>query len=319
VRALPEASEMCERVLARLDEAADLPTRVRARIDAGRILGALHHFDAARDKFAEAERVAKGNEPLVKTALVASAELAGRQGDFMRSLELLERIQKIVTVEGDKQEEHKILLSLAQAHAATGDRRGALSYLERAEPLAPQDSTSACERQKLRGLIDYFARDWRAAAAASESAVDMSRKEGLTYEVAVNLHNLGDILVRLNDLARAYGAIQQSLALCDESGFERLASHNRMFLAFLDAAAGDLAAIALLQQGIRYAEANDFTWDVIGGRALLAQLLQRRGDLDAARLEFQKLREIARKAGNRLVADDCDAALSAMQAPSVHA
>src|SRR5947208_2852 len=83
----------------------------------------------------------------------------------------------------------------------------------------------ACERQKMRALVDYFARDWRAAAAASEKAIDMSREAGLTYEVAVNLHNLGDILVRVNDLARAYGAIQQSLALCEESGYERLASH----------------------------------------------------------------------------------------------
>ena len=303
---------MCERVVARLDDAAELGMRVCARIDSGRILGALHLFDQAREKFAEAERIAKGNDVLVKTALVASAELAGRQGDFMRSLELLERIQKLVTVEGDKQEEHKILLSLAQAHAATGDRRAALTYLDRAEQLMPQDTTSAVERQKLRALIDYFARDWRGAALASEKAIDMARKEGLTYEVTVNLHNLGDILVRLNDLARAYGAIQQSLSLCDESGFERLASHNRMFLSFLDAAAGDADAEKLLQQGIRYAEANDFTWDVIGGRSLLAQLLQRRGDFDAARLEFQKLRELARKAGNRLVADDCDNALTAM-------
>jgi hypothetical protein len=85
-----------------------------------------------------------------------------------------------------------------------------------------------------------------------------------------------------------------------------------MFLAFLDAIAGDASAESHLHQGIRYAEANDFTWDVIGGRWLLAQLHQRRGEIDAARLEFQRLRDLARKAGNRLVADDCDAALRAM-------
>jgi tetratricopeptide (TPR) repeat protein len=312
VRSLPEASEMCERVIARLDDAGDLPIRVRARIDAGRILGALHHFDQGREKFAEAERIAKGSEGLVKTALVASAEQAGRQGDFKRSLELLERIQKIVTGEGDRQEEHRIMLNLSQAHAAIGDRRAALTYLDRAEQALPGDVTAACERQKLRALVDYFSRDWRAAAGASEKAIDMAREAGLTYEVAVNFHNLGDILVRLNDLARAYGAIQQSLALCEESGYERLASHNRMFLSFLDAVAGDHEAGKQLRQGIRYAETNDFTWDVISGRSLLAQLLQRQNERDAARLEWQKLREIARKAGNRLVLDDCDDALRAM-------
>jgi tetratricopeptide (TPR) repeat protein len=314
VRSLSEASEMCERLIARIDEGEDLTMRVRARIDAGRILAALHMFDLGREKFAEAERIARsgGSEALVKPALVANAELAGRQGDFSRSLELLERIQKIVTVEGDKQEEHKILMSLSQAHAAMGDRRAALSALERAELLAPADPTSACERMKLRALIDYFTRDWRTAALACEKATDMARAEGLSYEVTVNLHNLGDILVRLNDYARAYGALQQSLALCEELGYERLASHNKMFLAFLDAVAGDRDAEKHLHQGIRYAEANDFTWDVIGGRLLLAQLFQRKGEIDHARMEFQKVRDLARKAGNRLLADDADAALRAL-------
>jgi tetratricopeptide (TPR) repeat protein len=175
----------------------------------------------------------------------------------------------------------------------------------------PNEATAICEREKLRGLIEYFARDFRAAATACERAIDAARPLGLTYEVAVNLHNLGDILVRLADFARAYGALQQSLALCDEAGFERLASHNRMFLAFLDALNGDAEAEKRLHQGIRYAEANEFTWDVIGGRSLLAQLLQRRGDKEAARAEYEKLLTIALEAGNSLVVEDCQEALRA--------
>ena len=91
--------------------------------------------------------------------------------------------------------------------------------------------------------------------------------------------------------------------------FERLAMHNRMFLAFLDAVNGDPEAEKSLQRGVRYAEANEYTWDVIGGRQLLAQLLERRGEREAARREYEKLREIARNSGNRMVLDDCDAAL----------
>jgi hypothetical protein len=174
----------------------------------------------------------------------------------------------------------------------------------------PTDATADCEREKMHGFIEYFSRDFRAAAAATERAIDKARALGLTYEVAVGLHNLGDILVRMADYARSYGALQQSLALCDEAGFERLASHDRMFLAYLDALNGDRDAEKRLQQGIRYAEANDFTWDVIGGRALYAQLLMRRGDKDAARIEFERLRVIAKDAGNTLVAEDCESALT---------
>ena len=312
VRSAPEAPETCERVIARVDEDPDLELRVRARIDAGRILGAVHSYEAARAQFSAAKLIAQGKPDLVKTALVAAAEFSGRQGDFKRSLELLERLQSVVTDDGDGTEEHKLVVALAQTSAAAGDRAAALKWVARADTLLPDEPTAAAERHKLRALIDYFARDWRGAALHSERAIEMARDLDLPYEVAVNLHNLGDTLVRLADYARAYGALKQSVALCDEYGYERLASHNRMFLAYLDGLNGDPEATSQLLQGIRYAEANDFTWDVLGGRMLLAQLLERRGDRDAARLEYQKLRDQARAAGNTLVFEDCDASLRAM-------
>lgn len=320
VRSLPEAMELCERVIAHVDASPEsykdaLELRVRVRIDAGRILGALHMFDAARAQFSAAEAIAQDRQELVKSALVAAAEFSGRQGDFKRSLTLLERLQSIVTTGGDKMEEHKLLVSLVQTNAAMGDHAAAMRHFERAQTLVPAEPTFVCERHKLHALIAYFARDFRAAALHCEQAIDMARELGLQYEVAVNLHNLGDILLHIEDYARAYGAIKQSLALCDELGHDRLASHNRMFLAFLDGRAGDADADRVLWQGIRYAEANDFTWDVLGGRLLLAKLLESRQDLDAARLEYQKLRELARGAGNRLVADDCATALRSMGAP----
>ena len=312
VRSAPEATEMCERVIARIDAAGGDALRVGARVDAGNILTALHRYDVARLHLAAGEQIAGDREELLKPILVAYAEQAVRQGDFTRSLELAGRLQKIATEEGNKQQEHKILLHLAQAHGGLGDRRAALTALEQADQVLPDDSAAACERQKLRALVEYFARDFRAAAAGAEKAIDMARPLGLSYEVAINLHNLGECLIRLNDFPRAYGAIRQSVGLCDECGFERLASQNRMYLAFLDGVAGDKDAETTLRQGIRYAEANDFTWDAINGRWLLAQLFQRRAAVGAARTEFDRLRELARAAGNRLVVDDCDIALQAL-------
>lgn len=323
--ALPEAMEICESVIARIDSASVAGTahgyerRVRVRIDAGRILGALHMFDAARAELTSAEAISEDRSELVKSALVAAAELAGRQGDFKRSLALLERMQSIVTSSVDtperKAEEHKLLVSLVQTNAAMGDHAAAIRHFDRASAILPDDPVAICERYKLRALIDYFARDLRAAALHSEKAIDAARELGLQYEIAINLHNLGDILVVLEDYPRAYGALKQSVVLCDELGYDRLASHNRMFLAFLDAIAGDPEAEKVLLQGIRYAEANEFTWDVLGGRHLLARLHDQRGNPDAARLEYQKLRALARAAGNRLIADDCVTALREMGAP----
>lgn len=324
--ALPEAMEICERVIVRVDSASVAGTeegderRVCVRIDAGRILGALHLYDAARAQLTSAEAIAQSRPELVKPAMIAAAELAGRQGDFKRSLTLLERIKSIVSSAGDnperKVEEHKLLVSLVQANAAMGDHAAAVRHFDRACAILPNDAVATCERHKLRALIDYFARDFRAAALDTEKAIDAARELGLQYELAINLHNLADVLLVLEDYPRAYGALKQSVALCDELGYDRLASHNRMFLAFLDALAGDVDADKVLVQGIRYAEANDFTWDVLGGRRLLARLHHQRGEAALAQLEYERLGALARAAGNRLIADDCVTALRAMGAPS---
>ena len=316
-RSCPEASALCDRVLVRIDEAADVKTRVGARVGAGVMLAALHQFDRALEHFGEAERIAEGDEKLAKKVLLAYAELAARQGDFNRALAMLERLERIVTGEGDRAEEHKILLYRGQAHAALGDRRSALSALDRAEALLPDDPTAACERFKLAALVDYFGRDYRAAALRAEQAIDRARSLGLMYEVAVNLHNLGDFLIRLEDYPRAYGAIRQSLDLAQEGGFERLVHHDRMFLAFLDGIAGDARAEERLQNDIEYADKHDYTWDALNGRTLLATLLRRRGEMAKARDQYEIALEDARASGNRLLADDCEQALAALPSPSM--
>jgi serine/threonine protein kinase/predicted ATPase len=312
VRQAPEAQELCERVLGRLDRTGDAALRVRGRVNAARILTALHKFEQAVPMLAEAEKIADGDEKLLEAVLVTMAEHAARRGDFARSLELLERLQKLSVREGDVQEQHKLLLNLAQAHAATGNRQQAFQALEQAEQLLPDDLAAQCERQKLRGLVHYFSNEYREAALESEKAVDLARSLGLTYEVAVNLHNVGDVLCRLEDHARAYGAIQQSTALCDESGFERLGSQNRMYLAYLAGLRGDKEAEQRLLVGIRYAQQNDYVWDVINGRWLLAELHRRTGKMQLAREEFALVRDLAKASGHVLAAEDCEEALAAL-------
>lgn len=320
VRSAPEAMETCERVISRVDSLPvthpkAIELRVNVRIDAGRILGALHMYDAARAQLGSAEAIAQGRPELVKPCLVAAADLAGRQGDFKRSISLLERLESVVSSAADRLEEHKLVVSLAQTNAALGEHAAALRHFARLETILPDVPTAIYERHKLRALIDYFAREFRNAALHCEKAIDGARDLGLGYEVALNLHNLGDVLLHLGDNARAYGAVKQSLALCDEAGYESLGSHNRMVLAYLDGIAPDAdhaAAEEIILQGIRYAEANELTWDVLGGRLLLAKLREHCENLDGARLEFQRLRDLARAAGNRLVADECVNALRSM-------
>ena len=315
VRSAPDAVELCSRVIERVDEAGERDVRVRTRVSAGRLLAGAQHMEESRQRLAEAEAIAEKDELLIKQVALAEAELATHQGDFKRVLERLDQLHDIVRAVSDATEKHRVALQLAQAQAGVGDRRTALASLREAEKLLPNDRMAALERTKIRALVDYFTRDFRSAAAHSEKAIDMGREMGIGYEVMLNLHNLGDILIHLNDLPRAYGAIQQSLALCEESGYERLANYNRMFLAFLDGIQGKVDGEKLLRQGIAYAESKDFTWDVIGGRVLLAGLLHRGGQLDEARLEYERTRALAVAAGHRLVVDDCEIALKKLGPP----
>ncbi len=315
VRSSSDAGQLCQRLLERIDAAGSRDVRVRARVATGQVLVAVQHMEEARHSLSEAEVIAAGDEELMKAVLLAEAELATHRGDFNLALELFDRLHGIVRAMRDGQEKHRVALHQAQSRAGIGDRAIALAHLAEAEELLPGDVTALIERTKVRSLVDYLTRDFRSAALHSEKAIDMGREAGLTYEVVLNLHNLGDILVHLDDMPRAYGAIRQSLALCEEYGYERLANQNRMFLAFLDGIQGTIDGEPLLRQGIAYAESKGFTWDVISGRLLLAKLLHRLGQLDAARAEYDKTRSLAAAAGHRLVADDCELALRKLEPP----
>jgi tetratricopeptide (TPR) repeat protein len=300
-------------VTERVDRAGTQAERVRVRVAAGHILAAVEQMEESRHRLADAKTIAGDDQQLLKPALLAEVELATRKGDFKRAWERLDELHRIVKTKSNEPERHRVALNLAQARAALGDRATALESLHEAEQLLPDDAAAAVERTRVRALVDHFTRDFRSAALHCEKAIEMGRELGLTYEVMVNLHNLGAALVYLDDLPRAYGAFQQSLALCEESSYERLANYNRMFLAFLDGLQGTADGPKLLDQGVAYAESREFTWDVVGGRALLAKLLHRRGDADEARLAYEKARALAVSAGHSLIADDCDQALMALQ------
>ncbi len=311
-RALADAAELCDLVIRRTDEAGARELRVRVRVAAAQILAAVQEVDGSHARLAEAETIAEGDEQLSKAVLIAEAELATRQGDFKQSWSLLEKLHRIVKAVSDDQERHRVALDLAQAAAGLGDRSTALASLREAEQLLPDDRVAAAERMRARALVDTLAGDFRSAVLHCGRAIDMGRELGLTYEVMLNLHNLGILLVYVEDLPRAYGAIRQSLALCEERGYERLTSFNRLVLAYLDGLQGSADAEKALRQGLAYAQGKRFSWDVLVGSTLLARLLMRTGRHEASREEYEKARALAASMGHKAIGDECDRALRAL-------
>jgi serine/threonine protein kinase/tetratricopeptide (TPR) repeat protein len=322
VRVLPDATELCQRVTARVDQGEpDGPSlrevRVRTHVAAAHVFTAVQLVHEARRRLDHAADVAGSEAELLGRVLVAGVELALSQGDYRRASTLLTDLRILVPEAVDAQDGHNVALLSARAFAGRGERATALDQLKRAEHLLPDDRMAAVERTKVRAIVDHLTHDFRSAALQGEMAIDMAREVGLTHEVLSNLLHLGEVLVDSGESARAYGAIRQALELSEDGGHERFANYARMLLAFLDGLQGMGDADKLLAQGLGYAESQGFTSEVVAGRLLLARLLHRRGRVEPAIAEYEKARVAAGRAGHQLVVDECEHALSELHGESV--
>ncbi len=318
VRSAPALPSIVARVLNRIDADGDPKRCVVARTHSAGMLGAVHQFDAANEYIEDALVLAGQRTSLKRSALLTGAEIAFRRGQFRRALEMYDQVAALGEPQG--REAYRLAIGLAHTMAAQGDRTEGLAHLDRASDLAdPADLAAAVEREKIRGLIHHFTRDFRNAVAAFERGVDLARASGLSYEVALALHNMGDALVWLGSFARSHVAFRESLAVCDEYGYERLGSHDRMYLAFLDAEKGRDDATATLRDLIAVAEAHGYLWDVLDGRHLLGTLAFRRGDTDTARTELGLVRDMARDNHNQLLEQSASEMLDQLDRESMSA
>jgi tetratricopeptide (TPR) repeat protein len=244
--------------------------------------------------------------------LIAGAELAASQGDFKLVADQIEQLEAAAAAFEGPVEKHNVLLLAALAKASRGEQGGAVAQLAEAEELLPEDRTAAVERTKVRVLVDRLTGDSRSAAVHGEMAIDMARDAGVAHEVMFNLLTLGEVLVDAGESARAYGAIRQALELCEEYGYERFANYGRMLLAYLEGLQGAVDADKLLAQGIGYADAKEFSSEVIVGRLLLAKLLRGQGRPEQAALEYERVRALAARTGRKGAVDECERALEAL-------
>jgi tetratricopeptide (TPR) repeat protein len=315
VRTAREVPELMGQLLSHIDRAGDLPTRVSARVDLASILSSTHDFDGADACLEGAKRLAQGTPGLVGAAVLTEAELARRRGDWRKAMDRFEEVAKLGTNGEDKAKAHRTLMGLALSYAASGAETRARSAIESAEKLGTADDAAlSCERAKMEQLVKFFSRDFAGAVEAGQKAVELARKAGLAYEVAINLHILGESLFRKGELPRAYACFQQSTSLCEEIAEERLRTHNRSFLAYLDSVTDQQGAYAALGESASYARAHNYSWDEANARYLLARLYQNKGRPVEARAEFERCRRLTESMGFRLVDEDCKLALAELAA-----
>ena len=145
---------------------------------------------------------------------------------------------------------------------------------------------------------------------ASARAIDLARAAGVRYGLAVTLHNLGDACQRLGDLPRAYAALSESNEVSEAAGHERLATHNRVYLAYLDGLSGLPDADTLLRDLVRYAESRGYLSDAREGRYLLGALHAHQGKVAEARRDFETVLELALSQGDQSTVNETRDALA---------
>jgi serine/threonine protein kinase len=314
----PEVVAAVERARARIEGDRDASLVATASVDEGRALASVSQFDGARAAFERAERQAGSDPDLLRAILVARVGAARKSGDFNESARLLELLEPMVEAGNDVRQRFDVLLALAQSTAAMQAEQGlarAMSHLERAEALIPQLPNPQLRRVevgKARGLTLVFGRNLPAAASACQESAELARSLGLSMELAINLHNLGDVRAHLRENGAAYAALAQSLALCEEGGNERMATSNRISLLYLDARNGDRSAAQRLSDLAVSAKERNWPWDELSSRYWLGLIARDAGDKARALADLGRARQLAEKLGMRGAVADCDEALGAL-------
>ena len=109
--------------------------------------------------------------------------------------------------------------------------------------------------------------------------------------------------------------LRRSYELCEQRGYERLRHLNLRVLGFLDAWRFDSpAGRELVEDALRYAEREGYTWDAIQARYTLALLALAGGRREEAMERFAEVLQDSERYGNRHYAAEAEQALSALRA-----
>ncbi len=314
VRKAPGLREAVAAAVREIESRGERSDQATAHIHTARALGSVNLFDEAYQALAKADHIALEDPEIERMRLNAEAQLAVRQGLFLRAIQAGERLVAL-----GHTDDLDTLLTLALARAMSGDCDAALALMDRVDALSePADAIEAVNRQKHRVLIHMNRRDYETAARAATELAALARAAGLRFDTAATQHNLGDIYDRLGDHPRAYAAFVDSLELARQLEQDRLINLNKMHLCLLDGLRSAEGAEARLKAHIRHADAKGYLWDVLEGRFLLARLAASEGDHERAREVLEQVMQMASEHGHKLIQVDAAELLASIQGDSLH-
>lgn len=310
LRHAPGMKEAIAPILRSVASRGDEASNALAHIHAARVLGAVNLFDDAYEALAVANPDQLEDRRLIRDSLAAEAQLAARQGHFLRAVAAGDKLEALgLTDDVD------VLATLALARAMSGDPEGGLELMERAEATGPPvDTAESVVRMKHWVLIHFNRRDYEAAAEVCTRLAALARETGLRFDCAAALHNLADVYRRSGQNPRAYAAYMESLELTEQLEHERLTNLNQMHLCYLDGLRGDETADERFRRHVRFADAHGYLWDVLEGRLLLGRLAAVNGNTEQARALLEDVKARAEEQGHSFIRRDAEEVLETLTA-----
>lgn len=301
------------------EDAGDRRALVTAVTLIGRLAAKAGRFGEALRHLTRALELSEGltDLSLRRDILAAMGLTLTRNAEHIQAERYLSEAIDLAVATGDRDVEASLHLAVANARAARNDREGALASLAAAEGIirAKGDMAELAEMYKTEGLIRFMLRDFDASVAASERALELAKNYDFAYLRAVCSHNIGDVLMRHGDFAKAFTYLYSSLQICEQEGFEKLRSLNMIFVGYIDAMRlRSDKALDQIRAGIRFAEEKGYVWDVIQGKFFLGRICFELGRMEEARAALGEALRLGRTTGNRVHADECEEMLSAIDA-----
>lgn len=293
---------------------------VQGRLFARRqqVVEAIRHLERA---LALAEL--SGDKAIRAMVVSALGSMHADRGEFGRAQRYLLEAARMASELGLVAEQLRALASSARCQAASGDAAAARASLTELDALCaqePVDRRLLVEVARTRAEVLLRLRDLGPAVSSAQAAVDLAREVDRALGLCAASMVLGEAAWRNSDAPRGYAAFTEARGIAVARGYVRLAARADGYLAFLEASregAERDAPRARLEQALATLDTQGFPADGIEARWLLGHLALSEGQPDKAR---RYLREALTKAGttdNRVLLEECEAALREVRSTSV--
>lgn len=311
--------------IAKMDSALELAEGLgreehvaRFSLARGQFLARANRFVDAKPWFERARNVARrvGDSELLGAIVRTDAEATARNGDYQSAIGLLKEALALSRDVGDVKVQLSVLAPLALAYGGSGNQEAAFAALADARRLVDEDVDRFTETElwKTESLVCFFTGDLPRALEAAERALELAKEYGFPYEASVNAHNMGETHMRLGDYKRAFALLRYSHDVAREHGFTKLQYNNMRVLGFIDAVKlkspeGRDRIIEALEHAIE----QNYVWDIIQGRHMLAIVDHVEGRIDEAKRGFAEVLQLSSENGQRHYQSAAEQALQAIQ------